>query len=92
MSTSPRDLLDVYAVGHEDGAIGCRGFNRRDHAPAAFAALRAVLDLHARDAFPARRPGAEIICSHCSSSIETDPVRYPCPTVRAVVTALGGAP
>ncbi len=43
--TTARQLLDAYAVGHEAGAIGCRGFNRRDHAPAAFAALRAVLDL-----------------------------------------------
>jgi hypothetical protein len=81
--SEPRVVLDAYAVGHEAGAIGCRGFNRRDHAPAAFAALRAVLDLHVIG-----NPGVAAVawCGGCGD-IETAP-DWPCPTVRAITTAL----
>lgn len=80
-----REQLDAYAVGHEAGAIGCRGFNRRDHAPAAFAALRAVLDLH----HPVDR-GAGPNCAGCATHVTFTPYER-CQTVAAITAALGAA-
>ena len=75
-----RELLNAYAVGHEAGAIGCRGFNRRDHAPKAFAALRAVLDLHHADEYGD--------CVECGVDTGENAIPYPCDTVKAITTAL----
>ena len=53
--------------------------------PAAVAALRAVLDLHAPD----REWGH--ICGHCTDfdTYGSEWIDYPCPTVKAITEALG---
>lgn len=88
--TTPRVALNAYAVGHEAGAIGCRGFNRRDHAPAAFAALRAVLDLHHdRPSWNGTEHVPSGTCNACSEREDTyDDIPWPCPTVLAITNAL----
>lgn len=76
--TDPRELLDAYAAESDWAAV--EGKYRQYLAPKAFAALRAVLDLHVPD--PAVR--ARVVCKHCVA------VRYPCPTVQAIARALEG--
>lgn len=80
--TDPRALLDQYAA--EDPADGDYGrqFRREQIAPEAFAALRAVLDLHS----PCVLDEATV-CGRCRFD-NGEPERYPCRTVVAITTAL----
>jgi hypothetical protein len=83
--SDPLKLLDDYAYGA--GAYGYEGqaYLREECASAAFAALRAVLDLHSpehvegRDADGEEREGE--FCPTCDEP-------WPCPTARAITTAL----
>ncbi|MFS2091049.1 hypothetical protein [Paenarthrobacter nicotinovorans] len=50
------------------------------------AAVQAVTALHQPD----NDGTIGTYCSHCTSLIDGGPELYPCPTVRAVVAALGG--
>jgi hypothetical protein len=95
--TNPRELLDTYAdatvdMGEESGYLTgpdgdeVYGISRATGAPHAFAALRAVLDIH--------KPSSRVIdkwtyCYHCSDS-NGDCLPWPCPTVRAITEALEG--
>jgi hypothetical protein len=73
-----RELLDAYAdeaCTHLAVAPNSAGEEREEFAPKAFAALRAVLDLHSPD------NGMSAFCNGCDFP-------FPCPTVRAITTAL----
>lgn len=82
--TNPRALLDDYAkkvdiVQTEYGIF--EPVEREEAAPQAFAALRAVLDLHQPDD---RGTGPQ--CTGCATRLTF--TRWPCPTVQAITTAL----
>lgn len=72
--TDPRQLLDAY---ERENA------GNDDHAPLAFDALRAVLDLHVPS-----DPDCLPECTHCYDEGGVVHVPWPCPTVQAIVTAL----
>lgn len=91
-AVDPRAMLDAYAVGHEIDVNG-ESIDREDHAPAAFAALRAVLHRHApmqfgdehnQDEFP--DPTVRW-CKECTLD-RFHRQRWPCPTVQDITTAL----
>lgn len=85
----PRALLDAYAkketilLAVGDPTCEGRWTPFGDIAPATFAALRAVLDLH-----PIGNPGVAAVawCGGCGD-VDTAP-DWPCPTVRAITIAL----
>lgn len=81
--TDPRALLNDYAdtIDFERGDLLDE---RESYAPAAFAALRAVLDLHPEVVLTDYN---EHICLHCSDDRQHN-VPWPCPTVQAVTVAL----
>lgn len=85
MTTDPRTLLDTYDGETVDIATarGLVAISRIRVAPKAFAALRAILDLHRPyDASPAT-------CVECSEREDTyNDMPWPCPTVQAIVSAL----
>lgn len=89
---TPRELLERYS--EEAGAHGYEGqsYLREECAAKAFAALRAVLDLHVPWAPP---EGAQWVsggaASHCDGCATGDPFLdpdWPCPTVKAITSAL----
>lgn len=92
-----RALLDAYARdrGFVD-EMQPLGPGRAWFAPAAFAALRAVLDKHVPFQYgdeaeefddPSRR-----WCKECTNSGEFHRIRYPCATIRAITAALAPTP
>lgn len=84
-TSKPRELLDRYAASEYDIVLESEyavppvtgSVPRTAVAPAAFAALRAVLDLHS----PVEQHGA----TWCA---EDGDYWWPCPTVQAITTAL----
>jgi hypothetical protein len=74
--TDPRQLLDAYA-----GEFG----EREDYAPSAFAALRAVLDLH-QPYEPYRDTPPDMFCAGCKTHVTMTP--WPCATVKSITDAL----
>lgn len=81
--TDPRALLDTYAASDADPwESGEETVDQQ--APAAFTALRAVLDLHTE--FTAYEDTLSY-CRTCNDG-ECNPVPWPCPTVQAITTAL----
>lgn len=75
--TDVRQLLDNYS------RRTIRGLSHEQHAPKAFAALRAVLDLHQPHG------NGSLTCVECSEREDTyDDIPWPCPTVTAITTAL----
>lgn len=82
--TTPRvrDLLDAYAAEVAEVETEHHVFEaavREPAAPKAFAALRAVLDLHWPD---------DGDCAECGVDTHENPIPWPCDTVRAIATAL----
>lgn len=90
MTTHPRTLLDTYAAEQWVTELSERPLE--DFAPKAFAALRAVLDLHRPEEIEVmpEDSGADwpirLSCTECSHYVGSDP--WPCPTVQAITTAL----
>lgn len=83
--TDVRQRLADYEYSYADPDGECAhdcDDHRGRQAPKAFAALRAVLELHA--------PEHEVLpeCSHCFAEGDVDHVPWPCPTVQAIATAL----
>lgn len=76
--TEPRALLEAYAAEYQV----TRG-PREVHAPEAFAALRAVLDIH--KPHPPSLLSTGRYCLECTDEYVAD---WPCPTARAITTAL----
>lgn len=77
--TDPRAVLEGYAQGKTTIQVVVT-----EHlAPKAFAALRAVLDLHAPNP---GMPLADTWCMHCLDD-NLGP-KWPCPTVRKITAAL----
>lgn len=82
--TDPRELLDAYASAEVmvENTYGLFEPTIREHAtPEAFAALRAVLDVHK----PIDR-GAGPQCAGCATHATF--TSWPCRTVQAITTAL----
>lgn len=77
--TDPRELLDAY--GREETRHDWITPDREDQAPKAFAALRAVLDLHSP--MLASAPW----CMACTGD---DIESWPCPTVQNIIRELEG--
>lgn len=80
--SDPRALLDDYESSDADPwesgeeTVG-------QQAPAAFAALRAVLDLHRQ------HESLHATCVECSETEDTyNDIPWPCPTVQAITTTL----
>ncbi|WP_134667875.1 hypothetical protein [Amycolatopsis sp. CFH S0078] len=92
--TDPRELLDTYAHGSDQCDGECThdcNDTRERIAPEAIVALRAVLDLHKpEDTDPDVDPGKTYCCTGCLDAYG-DYRDYPCATVRAITTALGGS-
>lgn len=83
--TVPRELLEAYAVEYLDPDGECAhdcDDDRGNAAPKAFAAVRAVLDLHQPTAL-----GGLLVCGRCRYDTG-EPEPWPCPTVHAIMTAL----
>lgn len=78
----PRELADAYATEVVWGGYDeCEP--REGNSPKAFAALRAVLDLHRQ------HESLDATCVECSEREDTyDDMPWPCPTVHAITTAL----
>lgn len=76
--SDPRALLDAYAEVPNMNVIQLP-FTPGHMAPLAFAALRAVLDLHVNDMGD---------CRECGVDAVEEPIPWPCATVRAITTAL----
>jgi hypothetical protein len=88
--SEPRELLAIYA-DETDFERGDLLDDREHEAPAAFAALRAVLDLHKPEPLDDIDPE----CSCCRTDEHNASgwpsavrVPWPCPTVQAIATAL----
>lgn len=84
--TDVRQQLTDYEYSHADPDGECAhdcDDHRGRQAPKAFAALRAILDLH-----PIGNPGVAAVawCGGCGDA-DTAP-DWPCPNVQAIVTAL----
>ncbi|WP_020658371.1 hypothetical protein [Amycolatopsis benzoatilytica] len=80
--TDPRELIDTYA-SETDFYRGDLLDDREHEAPKAFAALRAVLDLHKPiEIEHGWDQTVDIKCNDCCDL-------YPCQTVQAITTALG---
>lgn len=75
--SDPRQLVDTYAAKTEWSAESGADISREEEAPKAFAALRAVLDVHGR-------AGGGLWLAFC----EEDEQDWPCPTVQAIISAL----
>jgi hypothetical protein len=87
--TEPRAVLEAYAAQpYTDGAGGSQ--TRAECAPGAIAAMRAVLDLHHdRPSWNGTEHVPSGTCNACSEREDTyDDIPWPCPTVRAITTAL----
>lgn len=83
-SATTRALLDAYAARtcrHPNVKLHEAELPIEDYAPEAIAALRAVLDLHATDR--SNGPDPDGRCFECAEVA-------PCPTVRAITTAIQG--
>lgn len=77
-----RDLLNAYAEIPNMNVIPLP-FTPESMAPLAFAALRAVLNLHRQ------HENGSLTCIECSEREDTyDDIPWPCPTVTAITTAL----
>jgi hypothetical protein len=75
-----RELLDAYAdEACTHLAVSGANFEREGFAPKTFDALGAVLDLHSSD------NGMSAFCNGCDFP-------FPCPTVKAISTALEAPP
>lgn len=77
----PRDLLDAYAAEQLDDDY--RHSSRESFAPAAFTALRAVLDQH-----PMVYLDEGFVCHRCTHLTDDKPTMWPCPTVQVITNAL----
>lgn len=92
--SDPRQLLDDYAA-ETDFERGDLLDDREHEAPKAFAALRAVLDLHRGDTTPVWpepgeiEMGERLFCVECSHYEGSDD--WPCPTIQAITRALEGS-
>lgn len=88
----PRELLDAYAA-ETDFERGDLLDDREHEAPGAFAALRAVLDLHKPEPLDDIDPDC-ICCRTDEHNTSGWPsavrVPWPCDTVQAITTALEG--
>jgi hypothetical protein len=92
--TSPREVLnaygDVMVPVPVDDVCPIAEVPRASVASKTFAALRAVLDLHA----PVTRDGHTSVCGECTDAARGLGVRdgafalFPCPTVQVVLMAL----
>lgn len=86
--TDVRQLIDDYDHSYADPDGECAhdcDDNRGRQAPKAFAALRAVLDLHVIG-----NPGVGAVawCGGCGDDVSIAAPDWPCPTVQAITTAL----
>lgn len=92
MTTDPRKLLDTYA-SEDARPLNPYLPDREDCAEKAFAALRAVLDLHQPETFDWVDADSEdrtsTDCKECDSGGVSD--NWPCPTVLAITAALAAA-
>jgi hypothetical protein len=90
--SDPRALLDTYAAELWVTTLSERPLE--EFAPKAFAALRAVLDLHRpvhdeRTGWDSQAGGYGTISPACESCGSNDlAVAWPCPTMQAITTAL----
>ncbi|PXY20337.1 hypothetical protein [Prauserella endophytica] len=96
--TDPRATLDAYAYEDAPKLGSDPAPDREDYAMRAFAALRAVLDLHKRSDEEEGDPLTVMyghVCVECSdehavkNSHAQGIVLWPCPSVQAITTALG---
>lgn len=91
---APRALLEAYAKEFSGGFGKYEegGFDRDETAPKAFAALRAILDLHKPEAPPPGHSwvsgGAAPHCEGCSTGDPYLDPEWPCDTVTLIVAAL----
>lgn len=86
--TDARVILDAYAVEETLGGYDCETA-RVEFAPKAFAALRAVLELHQPSRISEQGPRHWTWCITCQTSSRA---LWPCETYQAVIAALVAEP
>jgi len=85
--TDPRQMLDEIAAQTAMFSMATRADEKY---PTVFTALRAILDLHHdRRSWNGTEHVPSGTCNACSEREDTyDDIPWPCPTVRAITTAL----